>query len=72
MRPWQHLAAEANSLTCFTGLVSLEVYEKSVQVPCGHVFSSARLQKSLKLKKPFCGMCGSGTWRQSRGAPAAG
>uniref|UniRef100_A0A8C3VUN2 Uncharacterized protein n=1 Tax=Catagonus wagneri TaxID=51154 RepID=A0A8C3VUN2_9CETA len=48
-------AAEASPLACFMCLVSLEVYEKSVQVSRRCVFYSACLQEPLTPKKPVCG-----------------
>uniref|UniRef100_A0A5F8G886 E3 ubiquitin-protein ligase RNF114 n=1 Tax=Monodelphis domestica TaxID=13616 RepID=A0A5F8G886_MONDO len=49
--------AAANPLSRFTCPVCLEVYEKPVQVPCGHVFCALCLQQCLKPKKPVCGVC---------------
>nr|BAC37741.1 unnamed protein product [Mus musculus] len=50
-------ASETDPLSRFTCPVCLEVFEKPVQVPCGHVFCSACLQECLKPKKPVCGVC---------------
>ncbi|XP_036039360.1 E3 ubiquitin-protein ligase RNF114 [Onychomys torridus] len=50
-------ASDTDPLSRFTCPVCLEVFEKPVQVPCGHVFCSACLQECLKPKKPVCGVC---------------